>query len=254
MNDATETLTTPIYHKIDETTEPPDHDAVCHVLAGNGLFTRRKHRFFTSCVRARNWPSELAPQKQYLELHGPKLSWAAMERIVGFFSRIAELHGAEAAALLFWDRRKERIRFKIPEQRATVTECWNGSRYASDVHYETPQVSDDLSLFGSVHSHVDAAAYASPTDRADESYLTGLHIVVGKIQHEPPEVHCEYVVDGVRFKVDARTVIEGYRRRNPDVPEAWIKRVKVELDRYESRSTYYGGSYDRGPARWKNAK
>jgi hypothetical protein len=249
MNKTATSLTTPIYHKIDETAEPPGDHPVCHVLAGNGLFTRRKHRFFTSCVRTRNWPSELAPQKQFLRLHCPKLPRVAMERIVGFFSRIADLHGSEAAAILFWDRRTERVRFEIPDQRATVTEGWNGGRYPSDVRYETPHVDPNLSLFGSVHSHVDGPAYASGIDRDDESYLTGLHVVVGRIQDEPPEVHCEYVVDGVRFRVDARAVIEGYERRSADIPDEWIGRVKVDLQRYESQSIYYGGSYDRGPAR-----
>lgn len=252
MNDKLE-LTTPIYHKTDETAEPPGHDPVCYLLAGNGLFTVRKHPFFTSCVPARNWPAELAPQRQYLKLHCPKLSRAAMERIVGFFSRVAERHGAEAAAILLWDRRQRRVRFEIPEQRATVSESWNGGRYPSDVRYDTPPPGPDQSLFGSVHSHVDGAAYSSTTDRRDESHRTGLHVVVGRIRQEPPEVHCEYVVDGVRFAVDTRMVIEGYRRRDDDVPEDWLRRVKVDLERYESRSVYYGGSYDDGPARWGGA-
>jgi hypothetical protein len=242
-------LTTPIYHKTDEAMEPPADDPVCHVLAGNGLFIRRKHRFFTSCVKSRDWPGELAPQKQYLKLHCPKLPQAAMEWIVGFFSRIADLHESEAAAILLWNPRLERVSFKIPDQIATVNEGWNGYRYASDVRYKTPQLDPDVCFFGTIHSHVDGAAYSSHIDRNDESYLTGLHVVVGRIDQEPPEVHCEYVVDGVRFRVDTRTVIEGYERRRTDIPAEWIARVKVELKRYAARSTYYDGSYGYGAAR-----
>ena len=251
MNDAETQLLTPIYLKTDQAREPSDDTPICYVLTGDGLFVRRNHPFFTSCVVARDWPSELLPQKPYLNLRCPKLPQAAMQRIVGFFSRIARLYGSEAAVLLYWDRRRELVCFEVPDQRATVSEGWNGHRYPTDVRYETPQVGADLSLFGSVHSHVDGLAYSSSVDRKDESHLTGLHIVVGRISREPPDIHCEYVVDGVRFQVDTGAVIEGYQRRNADVPNEWIKRVKVDLRSYEQTNTYYDGHYDTGPARRK---
>lgn len=254
MSDRTPNLLTPILLKLDEAFEPPKELPVSHLLAGNGLFICRNHPLFESCVASRDWPGELAHQTPYLKLRCPKVSRATMERIVGFFSKIADLHGSEAAALLFWDRSDGSIQFEIPQQCATVTEGWNGGRYATDVRYQTPQVDSNLSLFGSVHSHVYMPAYSSSVDQHDEAYLTGLHVVVGHIDREPPEIHCEYVVDGVRFRVDTRQVIEGYERRNPDVPDAWIDRVKIDLKKYEWRDTYYDGNYGYGPARPKRVQ
>ena len=112
-----------------------------------------------------------------------------------------------------------------------------------------PLLGADLSLFGSVHSHVDGLAYSSSVDRNDESYQTGLHVVVGEISREPPEIHCEYVVDGVRFRLDTRTVIEGYHRRDTDIPDEWIERVKVEWKSYEHTPTFHDDRHDRGLAR-----
>lgn len=243
-------LLTPVFCKTHETDAPPKDVPVSYVLAGNGLFTHRRHRFFTSCVVSRDWPGELAEQKQYLRLNCPKLPQEEMERIVGFFSKIAKIHGSEAAVILYWDARTERVCFKVPEQRATMTETWSGGSFPADVHYETPLVDPELVLFGSVHSHVDGQAYSSHVDRADESHRTGLHIVVGRISEEPPEFHCEYVVDGVRFRVDTKAVVEGYeRRRDTDIPDAWISRVKIEAKSYESHDFYYQDSYDRGRTR-----
>lgn len=244
-------LMTPIYLKTDGEAKPPDGEPISYVLAGNGLFIHREHPLFSSCVRTQDWPSELAEQKPYLVLRCPKLPRVSMERIVGFFARIADLHGSEAAAILFWDRSDNSVRFEIPEQRATVNEGWNGELFPSDVRYETPRVGSELSLFGSIHSHVYMPAYSSAVDREDESYLTGLHIVVGCLDREPPDVHCEYVVDGVRFRVDTRMVIEGYGRRSTDVPDEWIERVKVDLRRYETRTTYYDGYYGQEHSRPK---
>jgi proteasome lid subunit RPN8/RPN11 len=241
-------LLTPIYLKTEEHASDSD-DPVSYLLTGNGLFIRRRHAFFTSCVAARDWPSELLQQEPHLELRCPKLPQAAMERIVGFFSRIERLHGSEAAAILLYDRRRESVSFEVPEQVATVTEGWNGERYATDVRYEMPQLAPDIAVFGSVHSHADGPAYSSHVDCEDESHRTGLHIVVGRVEREPPEIHCEYVVDGVRFKVDAGAVIEGYQRRDTDVPAEWIERVEVETKRYEARKWYSENSFDRGPAR-----
>lgn len=237
-------LLTPIYVKTDVQADPPADEAVCYLLAGNGKFICRNHEFFTSCVETREWPAELAPQRQYLRLHCPRLPRRAMERIVGFFSRIADLHGSEAAAILYWDRRSRTIDFRIPEQTAVVEEGWAGGLYPCSVKYTIPPAGPGRSVFGSVHSHVDGPAYSSHVDRDDESYRTGLHVVIGRIHDEPPEIHCVWVVDGARFRVDTRGVIEGYRRREAEVPEEWIRRVRVEVRRYESRSVYYRERYD----------
>ena len=51
----------------------------------------------------------------------------------------------------------------------------------------------NLTLFGDIHSHVDEPAYASGTDKWDERYRAGLHIVVGRLGQEPPELHIEAV-------------------------------------------------------------
>lgn len=234
-------LLTPIFHKYRADDEPPEDVEVSHVLAGNGIFTYRRHRFFTSCVRSRDWPGELADQESYLRLHCPKVPRRAFERIVGFFSKIARLHGTEAAAILYWDRKGDRVCFEIPEQRAGLTQSW-GYCYPTDVQYETPDAGPDLLEFGSVHSHVDGAAYSSHVDRADENYRTGLHIVVGRIQEEPPEFHCEYVVDGARFKLDLEQAVEGYRRRREKgIPDEWISKVEVEVKSWSSRDTYDDG-------------
>ena len=83
--------------------------------------------------------------------------------------------------------------------------------------------------FGDVHSHVHYAAYASSTDKADESHSAGLHVVVGRIQNEPPEIHAEAVVDGMRFVMDPQEVIVDYARRRTQIPDEWLARVVVEV-------------------------
>ena len=88
--------------------------------------------------------------------------------------------------------------------------------------------------------------------------MTGLHIVVGRIFWEPPEFHCEFVVDGVRFPVRFLEAVERYEQRRDDVPRQWIERVEVLVERWDDRNRRYvtrrvaggsaGGACDAGGA------
>lgn len=229
MKHPDERSTLPLYVKTDEHMPWPG-DPVFYVLSRTGLFLCRNHRFFRSSVPARTWPAELASHPAYLTLRYPRMSRPQIERVVGFFARIADLYGSEAAVLLLWDDRARRLSLHVPPQTASVSRTWLGRRYPVDVRYEQPlDLPDHVTIVGDVHSHANEPAYASATDRSDESHKAGLHVVVGKLYREPPELHCEIVVDGTRFEVDPAEVIEGYDARCESVPKAWIDKVEVDV-------------------------
>lgn len=218
---------TPVLLKTDAELPWPESERFFYVLAGNGLFLCRDHDFFRSCVPARGGPAELPEQRAFLELKFPMIPARLFERIVGFFHRIAERHDAEACVLLAWDSEAGRVRGVVPSQTATVQQGMDGSRQPVGLHFTPPAFPAGWIPFGDVHSHAWLEAYASRTDVEDEAYSAGLHVVVGRIDREPPAVHVEAVVDGMRFRVEPEHVIEGYARRSRDVPEAWLERVRV---------------------------
>ena len=218
-------LVTPIHLKQDDMPWPKDR--VFYLLASNGLFRCRNHEFFTSCTQARKFPAELAEQGIFLKLRYPKVPRRIFELVIGFFTRIYDLHGAEAIALLAWDRRKSRYRVVVPGQEATVSRGWSGTVNPVSVHYQPLVPTPELVPLCSVHSHAGHYAYASATDRWDEAHQAGLHIVVGRVDREPPDIHVEAVVDGTRFPLRPELVLAGYRQRRCAVPQAWIDRVAV---------------------------
>jgi hypothetical protein len=184
-------------------------------------------------VPAQRGPSGLQEQDSFLTPRFPTIPRGLFERAIGFFDRVAELHGSEAAVLLVWDRSEQRVRLVVPEQTATISRAWDGYRSPIGVHYVPPtDLPRSWVPFGDVHSHVHLPAYASSTDKADETHAAGLHVVVGRIQYEPPEIHVEAVVDGKRFALDAADVIEDYRQRRTNVPQRWLERVQVETQTY----------------------
>ena len=237
-------LITPLYVKMDDDMPLPDHESVYYLLGSDGLYLCRNHPLFRSCVHARSFPSELAPHGQTLELYYPRLRQASLEALVGFFAEAFERHASEAAALLLWDRDAQRLRVRVPPQRATVTEGWSGKRYPLDVHYDVPEdLPPQLSPIGTIHSHGDGAAYSSYTDKQDEEYRAGLHVVVGHIMDEPPQFHCEFVVDGVRFRTGIDRVAEGYQARRHRFPRGWLEQLQVEVEKPKSSAAgYYGGT------------
>ncbi len=223
-------LFTPIYLKTRDNMSLPAGEAAYLLLSGNGLWVCRNHDFFVSSVRARTWPAELATHHESLVLRHPRIPRKLMERIVGFFDIVARHKGCEAGVLLAWHKIRRRIEVIVPEQSASVSVGWNGQRFPIDLHYEVPgDLGPDLIIVGDVHSHVYEAAYSSGQDKADEEYRAGLHVVVGRLDREPPDFHAEYVVDGARFKVDLEQVIKGYRRRRQRVSPAWLQRVTLKI-------------------------
>lgn len=220
-------LFTPIFVKTDADMPWPEDEKVFYILADK-LYLCRNHRFFKSCVPAPQFPSELATQRMFLKMSYPKIPRKMLELIVGFFDRIGTAHGAEAGVLLVHDDNDNCLRAIVPNQTATVGGQLSGQPYPIDLHYEIPTLPDGLTLIGDVHSHVDDPAYASWKDQQDEIYGAGLHIVVGRINREPPEFHIEATVDGVRFRVDdPALVFAGYRKRCFDVPKEWLDKVQV---------------------------
>ena len=223
-------LFTPLYLKLSDDMPWPEDEKIFYLLARNGCFLCRNHLFFRSSVRAEQLPAELARHEGFLRLSYPKLAQRQFERVIGFFDIIGQRHNAEAAVLLVWNTKSSAVEVIVPPQTSIVsTSSWNGRPYPMEVHYEIPPLPPHLLLVGDIHSHVDGAAYASFMDRDDEAHRPGLHIVVGRINEEPPEWYVAAVVDGARFRVGSIfTVIEGYsRRRVREVPQAWIDQVKV---------------------------
>jgi len=202
-----------------------------YLLTANGLFLCRNHPFFRSCTAARNWPSILATQHVFLAPNYPKMPRLMIEQIVGFFAAVAALHRAEAGVLLAWDTAAEQLHIVVPQQRATVACTDSGDQYPIGLEYETPtDLPASWTIVGDVHSHVHAGPTPSTIDNDDETYRAGLHIVVGRLNLEPPDFHAEAVVDGTRFRLKLDHVMESYQRRAANAPADWLQKVSVKVD------------------------
>jgi hypothetical protein len=152
--------------------------------------------------------------------------------------------------LLLWDIKRRRYRICVPEQEATVRESFSGRRFAIDVSYTIPlSLPSNHLIAGDIHCHGDMSAYSSWADEKDEKYRDGIHVVVGKIDREPPEFHVELSVDGGRFPLKFDDLFRGYsRRRVRFAPREWFEKFKVKVEKQtwspiSSRSDASYGNY-----------
>jgi len=229
-------MLTPIYMKSDTDSAWPD-DSVFYLVTANGLLLCRNHPFFQSAVRAPRWPSELLPHEPFLLPRYPKIPQAMIERVVGFFDHVADLHGSEAVVLMVWNRETCEIEIIAPPQLATINRNRWGDVFAIGVEYDAPPLEPHQVLLGDIHSHVDMAAYASGVDRDDEKHRAGLHVVVGRLFREPPDIHIEAVVDGARFELEPSDVFVAYESRRPSFPDEWLSQFKLKVFGSGSQST-----------------
>lgn len=242
MKCSDQNLFTPIYLKLGDDMPWPEHENAFYLLSRDGLFLCRNSPFSRSCVPVSNFPSELAGQQPFLRLDYPRIPRRLMEQVIGFFDIIGERYCSEAAVLVAWNRATQAVEIVVPEQTGYVGTSLRGEIYPMDLEYEVPALPPELVLIGDIHSHVDGLAYASFTDQSDEAHRPGFHLVIGRILDEPPQMHCEAVTDGVRFRVrDLSLILEGYYcRRVKEVPAEWIRQVTVKP--WSSKCRPYSGS------------
>lgn len=207
----------PIYLKLNDAMPRPE-DSEFYWLTQDGPFLCRNHPFFTSDVPTSRPIQALAPHEPRCILRYPRVKASTLEFIVGFFGRVFEMHRSEAVVLLLWDLENQRYKLFVPEQTATVWRSWGGGLSPLDVRYQVPILPRRHLLVGDIHCHGNLAAFASATDRDDERYRDGVHVVVGRIDQDPPQFHLELTIDGFRFTLEEEQLFEGYTQRRRFVP------------------------------------
>ena len=237
-------LTTPIYFETSPGDGVRDREPCYYVLSASGLYIGRNTEFFQSLVPARRWPVELETQDSKLQLRYPVLDGKQLAAVCGFFRHVAAMHGAEAIALLVLDRETGRLRTFVPHQLATIGKTWSGSVYPIGVRYDSPYLDAARHvIIGDIHSHAHEAAYASSIDVADEQFRTGLHVVAGQVDRDPPQWHAEYVVDGTRFGVEPEAVLDldGCSNESGHYPPKWMRRLTIDRNWNARPATHSSG-------------
>lgn len=183
----------------DGTQEVPD-DNVFYVVAGNGIYIRKKLGILDALVPAKSIP-HLNHVKAYATLDIPKISEDDFTKIVSFFRKVYDVHSSEAIALLHYNEKRRDFKIQIPFQEVTGGTV--------DYKRESPWQAQGYILMCTIHSHAGFGAFHSGIDHSDEEFFDGLHITVGDLSKKLLTISTSIVVNGMRFIVETDDYVEG---------------------------------------------
>jgi hypothetical protein len=205
----------------------PPSAPLYYVVASNGVFQVRRTASYEAVTRACGPIPGLQPEEERLEFDWPPLGPRLIEDVLAFFLEVYRCYGAEAIVLLFYEPRSRRFLASAPPQR-TYGSKGSKSRWSS-IHrltYQNTALPPGYLRFGTIHHHCALPAFASETDREDEC-ADGLHIVFGNLDRPHLSVEAAFVANGVRFRLDPRTVLEAYELPRGRARRDWMAQVTI---------------------------
>lgn len=114
-----------------------------------------------------------------------------------FFRTIYEKHHSESMVLLTWNG--ENYGLLVPTQIAS---------YAK-VKATIDNIPAGVSIVGSIHSHCNFGAFHSGTDTHDADSNDGLHLTLGHVDRDVPEIAAMVSFAKVHFTVEPEDAVEG---------------------------------------------
>lgn len=181
----------------DGTKEIPKDDIV-YIVGKDGIFLKKKVGLMESVAKV-DRISILEDVSTSATLHVSKIPAVTFAKIVEFFKEVYEKYDSECIVMVHYNKKKKRYRIEVPEQEVSP----------ASLDYKSEDAYKDYDVVGTIHSHCNMSAFHSGTDIHDEIDRDGIHITVGKIMNEYPQISAEIVANGSRFKVEPTDYIDG---------------------------------------------
>ncbi|MCP5040849.1 MAG: hypothetical protein GY944_07445 [bacterium] len=214
-----------------------------YVVASSGVFQVRESATHRSVTRSVSAIPGLPDEQEQLELRIPHVPSEIVGEMLGFFDEVYRETLGEGIVFLFYDPRARSFQIGVPPQRITGYYDYYGKWRASHhLDYESMPRPEGHLLLGTAHSHAAMPAYASHTDKEDERFGDGLHLVFGNFHSAQLSRSACFVASGRRFSLEPEDVMEGAEVPNEPPPRAWMKQVIVAEEQW-TYSTYGRGNY-----------
>ena len=174
------------------------NDDILYIIGKEGIFLKKKVGIMESIAPVKSI-SILESVESSAKLNIPKIPAVKFAKVVELFKDVHRRYSSECTAMIHYNNKKKRYRMEVPPQVVTGASV----DYKSDVSYP------NYDTIGTLHSHSFMGAFHSSTDKNDEEDRDGLHITIGKVGNEFPEISVEIVANGSRFKADPVDYIDG---------------------------------------------
>ena len=177
----------------------PKADVPYYVPYAEGLFVKKSSLIGHGLAKVGKWPAATLPKAGtttgYYEFDSNnRIPAKLMGQVVDFFERIYDRQHTEAEIMLVMHRDTKEWRVFVPTQLVSH----GGVNYVFDpAHIQSPWF-----LVGSIHSHCNFGASPSSTDTGDASEFDGIHMVIGHIKDDIPEITAMASMNGQMMHFD----------------------------------------------------
>jgi hypothetical protein len=189
------------------------HEKNCYILGRNGYYLKKENKLFSSVVPVEKI-SSLNKVTPKIEWQAEKIPYTIIKKAHEFFKTVYSSHKSEGVVLLkykndIWD-------IVVPDQVLS----------GAYVKYESSKFKG---IVGSIHSHCMMHAFFSSIDDRDQASSDGIHIVLGKIMLNIPEIVTSIYVNGYQQEFNPSDLINDLPKFiNPS--HKWLDRVKVNKE------------------------
>jgi len=183
-----------------------------------GWMTNIPTLFGVAHILSKDAPAVLPEVKELFHFNKNKLPVHIITQAHDFFRRIYNAKNTESSAFITYNDETGDYRLFIPEQY-----CTHGS---VNHKLEVGAIRHGYRAVGTIHSHCNFGAFHSGTDTHDMEGMPGVHITLGHVDQNEPEVAIALSVNKSRFDpVDFDTIVnkEGILDKNgfSTAPEWW---------------------------------
>jgi hypothetical protein len=190
--------------------EIPNGLDYAYVVGRDGVYLKKRTALFEAIVKVDKIPT-LDEMKSEVMLIGARIPYSIIVEAARFFRAVFAKYQSEAMAFLVLEQNTWQI---IPVRQEVA---------GLSVSYENSLHKEGKRASGTIHSHCNMGASFSGIDDGDDQHADGIHITLGKIMEELPDIACSVVVNGNRFNVSPEFLISDLPSMNPDHP--WLANV-----------------------------
>ena len=205
--------------------EDHPHDEVPYFIAAENGWWKNMPTLFgvaqTKMPVAEKPPGLIELQASYV-LNERKLPVWVLDQAHDFFKFIWDKQKTEASVYILYNRSTEEFKLFCPEQYVSM----GGVNHKLD----REKLPDGFTPVGTIHSHCNFSAYHSGTDKADMAKMPGIHITIGHVDDDTPEMVFALSMGHAQFDVDPEDIVDYEQKVNKHgyntMPPYWEHFVK----------------------------
>ena len=183
-----------------KTKEEAPHEEVPYFFATkDGWFKNLPTLFGVAQVEAEDGPPHLEEWKPTYMLNDTKLPAWVLSQAHDFFRHIWNEMKTESSVYILYNRKDSEFKLFAPEQYVTGV--------AVNHKLDRSKLPNGFTPVGTIHSHCNFSAFHSGTDRHDAAQMPGLHITIGHVDRDEPEMVFGLSVGDQTFDVERKDIV-----------------------------------------------